>query len=422
MIRSIIELWLSFIDFVTVLIANSAAFLQAVYELGLDEGRGRPVTTAPFPRQPRYNRGTMTTRRTAMRSRRRRPNYIDALPNEILTVVFEMAGSPSDLYQCTVVSHRWHSLVTPILWRAPVLTGPVCCFPPFVISPSSSSPCDYCCDRSDTFPIHLAKYGTAIRKLAMPPQHTTDCSMAHIARSCPNLNELVLDNCKRVSSLGLLFLTRHCRRLELISLNRCVLVDDMGISYLETQQKLKTVRIAGLKHVTSPAVTRLAQALPHLRSLDVSDCTGVTEVRELMRACGTTLTHLNVARLPSLDTDTIVQHCPLLEHLVVARKQRRSERQLNDLIDQLERHNIGLTRLGASLVRRHRARRRQQQKQDPHEIDQTNFLHLVKGLKHLKYLDVSNWDGLDDGLVKDAITGHKITHVRLSGCRHVTVP
>ncbi|KAI9495558.1 hypothetical protein BDB00DRAFT_813808 [Zychaea mexicana] len=521
MIWSIVEYWLRIIDILTVLLANGAAFLQAVYEIGTDDGRrqrrekqqqhqrrlgrqGDTMTTATqLPQQQEwgqqdeeqqdpycnyrrhrgstspqlqqryhhYRSSTATTETATATVRRRRrlaalhkhhsqkhqqPNHIDTLPNEILTVVFEMTASPRHLYQCTLVSHRWHALVTPILWRAPVLTGPVCCFPPFVknstlttttpcdhyhSSPHSSSPSLVLAD--STFPIHLAKYGSAIRKLVLPPQHTTDCSMAHISRSCPNLQDLCVDGCKRVSNLGLLFLTRHCRKLERLSMNRCILIDDQGLSYLtSSQQKLAEIHMAGLKQVTSRGVTQLAQGLPHLHALDVSDCTGVTEVRELMRACGTKLTYLQLNRLSSSlltnnnannnnnndVTDLIVQHCPNITHLGIARRKLKrvssssmaTDRQLNDLIDSLERHNIVLTRLGANLMRRHRQRRRYQQKHDVHELDQQQFLQLVRGLKHLQYLDVSNWDVLEDDWVKNAVTGLKITHVRLSGCRHVT--
>ncbi|KAI9268114.1 hypothetical protein BDA99DRAFT_504878 [Phascolomyces articulosus] len=384
------------------------------------------------------------------------PNYINQLPNEILTVVFEMTASPHHLYQCTLVNHRWHALVTPILWRAPVLTGPVCCFPLFMKS-SMTPPCDYMyCQQSspttvgsssssennNAFPIHLEKYGTAIRKLVLPPQHTTDCSMAHIARSCPNLQDLTIDGCKRVSHLGLLFLTRHVQKLERLSMNRCILIDNQGISYLNTQQKLTTISMAGLKRVTSSGLTHLVQELPQLHTLDISDCSGLNPTKEhhpkylkqLFQACGTKMTFLQLNRLTlfsqnnhnSMSTmvDWMIDACPNLQHVGMARKLKRSSDQhVTDLIDSLEQHHIGLTRLGANLVRRHRQRQRQQQQKqmDPQELDQHHFLHVLNGLKQLQSLDVSNWNALEESWVKKAVTGQKkMIKVQLSGSCYVT--
>ncbi|KAI7850423.1 hypothetical protein BDC45DRAFT_518272 [Circinella umbellata] len=517
MLSSIIEYLFQFFDILAVLVANAAAFFQAVYEIAMNDGqqqqqhhhhRRRQVTPNTTPRHRhrlpqqqeeqqleeknpysyhsyrRHGSPQQTQRRNdkvGMRKQRflaqnpnqqqqqmllkqykqQRTNYINNLPNEILTVVFEMTSSPQHLYQCTLVNHRWHALVTPILWRAPVLTGPVCCFPLFMKS-SNTPPCDYMycqstpktsssvpsdnnADNNNTFPIHLAKYGSAIRTLILPPQHTTDCSMAHIARSCPNLQDLTLDGCKRVSNLGLLFLTRHVSKLERLSVNRCILIDDQGISYLNTQHKLSVLSIAGLKQVSSPGLTRLIQQLPYLHALDISDCSGLStrtatnssnnnnDLQELIRACGNKMTYMQLNRITALNNnnnnsmtmmilDCIIESCPNIQHLGVARKQKRSsDRQLNDLIDSLERHHIGLTRLGANLVRRHRQRQRQRQKHvDAHVIDQQNFLHLIGGLKHLQYLDVSNWNSLEGDWIKEAVASHKITNVQLSGCHYVT--
>ncbi|KAI8062887.1 hypothetical protein BC940DRAFT_307988 [Gongronella butleri] len=57
---------------------------------------------------------------------------IDQLPSSLLQVIFSHVARPGQLYQCTLVSHRWHRLVTPILWRDPALDT-------FVLAASRSS-------------------------------------------------------------------------------------------------------------------------------------------------------------------------------------------------------------------------------------------------------------------------------------------
>lgn len=440
-----------------------SAFLQAILVVASDlsqrDNLHRQYAAKVVPDSP-----TMTVvRRRRQQKPQKAPvakpqtvNYINELPNEILLAIFEMA-KPTDLPRCTVVCRRWHVLVTPILWRAPVLIRPVCCLPPSkttcrhplqkgmdafvdyqyraysntscpssssVWSPSSAllSKDGFCeparlsgCQQtiaSDSFPIHLEKYGTAVRKLVLPPKYTTDCSVRQIVTYCPNITHLVLDGCIHITDITLLLLAK-CQTIESLSIRYCNLVTDTGLLYLSSLPRLQELYVTGLNRISCDGVTRLAP----LRCLDVSECSGVTAVRELVRSCGTALTHLSIARLNVKDLESIVEFCPNLVYLNARRscshRAWRSDDSLIELIESFQRYT--------DITLSHYYRRRISAKQQAELQDQQVFDNLVSGLSKLKYIDVTLWNGLMDHKVQQTLHRHgQLAGIAVAGCRNLS--
>ncbi|KAI9310628.1 hypothetical protein BX666DRAFT_2005455 [Dichotomocladium elegans] len=385
MIRSILGFWLAMLDALVCQIVYFMSLLQAMLEQVTNEGSHQKQRHKQQQQQQQQPPQKLYKQRAIQTAKRRNigecvKSPVSQLPNELLTEIFELAGA-RHLFHATLVNRRWHHLVTPILWRAPVLSGPVCCLPPFV----KEGHIMYCdpVRASDSFPVHLPKYGMAVRSLVLPPLHTTDCSVLHIARYCPNLTHIVLDDCKRITTFSMYLLSQHCSRLEAVSVSRCTLVDNTGLGQLQRLERLSSVRLAGLREITDEGVIALAKAVP-LTELDVSDCSGIKCLDELAKTCGDRLTRLGMARQPLTALRTIVKHCPNLQHLNVARKSM-ADRRLSYLVDSLRDHDIRLSPLGTTLVRRHRALEK------AHHVDQDNLDTILKGLSKLEYLDVTNW-------------------------------
>lgn len=114
-------------------------------------------------------------------------------------------------------------------------------------------------------------------------------------------------------------LTDASRRLVSVDLTKCTGLTDLGISRLALQP-LRSLCISGCFRVTSTSLSQLPTTLRHL---DVSWCHQLTPTAvSAFAATCPRLTHLNLRGLaPSLDDDSLMaltNSCPHLEYLDVS--------------------------------------------------------------------------------------------------------
>ncbi|KAI9008430.1 hypothetical protein CLU79DRAFT_776971 [Phycomyces nitens] len=401
-----------------------------------------------------------------------KPCHVQRLPNEVLMVVFEMVGTggrKADLLNCTLVSKLWHDLVTPVLWRAPIPTQPICCLPPFTSQLSRSQKWhsqESTVHRvSGGFPIHLPKYGHAIRSLTLSSSalHLTDCSIRHIVKYCPNLVSLQMANCKHLTNDSLRSLSRaQCApHLRVLNLQNCVQLSDTGLTHLAAEcSSLEIIQLGGCVRISHQGVTHLVKASSRtLRRLCLSDCGRVTgaTIHQIAKLCRTRLEWLDIARIGAVqhaDLVALVGYCPNLTRLNLARpksmllrqlqqhrqEQRRQQHRqrhqdhdddyipllesqvnpLDELIDMLRRYNVQPA-ISSLFAHNQRFEQQYQQLAKQDDVSDATLELIITQLPRLAHLDLSHWTCLTDGAICVlAKHGLALTHLNLSGCKNIT--
>jgi hypothetical protein len=367
------------------------------------------------------------------------------IPNEILIVIFRNMNT-EDLYHCSTVSRRWNQLSRPILWKSPVPNRPILsCLPTFaaidkkhnVVHQHQKS------HYSPGFPIHLTKYGHAIKSIDLSriAPHVTDCTVRHIIRSCPHLTSLNLSDCRLVTDEALAGLGRS---LQVLILQNCRQLTDIGLNYLaNTCHSLEALHLDGCHRITDEGIIKLVTASGNsIRRLRLSDCSRVTglTLQAVARLCGPRLVWLDIARTKAIrhsDLDFLVRHCPNISRLNVSMKKpklldqwhrRRTRHQeeedleqlmdsnpLNELIDLLHQFNIQPT-LSQSAAH---SLMEQQRSRDP--VSVYTVESIVTNLKKLEYLKLSHWSCLDDTAVQLlSVHSQCLAYLNLNGCQNVT--
>lgn len=395
--KMLLQLLVALCFFVLRTSVRVSAFIQAVTDVAAQP------PTPPLARASRF--GRPSNRPSAAQCVPAKP-YINALPNEILTIVFKMIYRDKDLFNCMTVCQRWQVLVTPVLWKAPFPARGVCC--------CSSSPRNrelllshkwtslWSTSHknnsqehrlSASFPVHIAKYGTSIRRLTMAPRYTSDCSVRHIAEHCPNLKRISLENCKQITDISLLWLSTGCERLESIKLTHCTQITDKGLLYLSRLTRLSNIELGGCYRITTRGVLNLVRGRPDgWRALDLTACTGIKSVEGIVRECGASLAYLAMADIPFREEtiQAIVDHCPQLLVLKIPVRSSffwtpgflhylRRFRNNPSISDDLEKF--------VSHARRY----------------QVMYKRLVGGLADLEYLDADGWPVCSSPLAPDEL-------------------
>ncbi|ORY94836.1 hypothetical protein BCR43DRAFT_494670 [Syncephalastrum racemosum] len=462
------------IESLLTILTRVSAFIQAVIDVATTTQPLNPQRRSFHQQQQQQQQQRRMVSRRRRISRRHQPSpplvcYMETLPNELLVATFEQLDT-RDRFHCTMVNRRWHALVTPLLWKAPVPSGPICSsLPPFVAAPfsglhlrsrsittssaSGSSCCNgsagscssttatlvdetmcWCCPEAavkddnetccfvENFPLHLPKYGHAIQSIKLPPAMTSDCTLEHLVRFAPNLKELRLDDCSFITDNSLRCLA-GARRLRTLSLRSMKRLTDHGLSYLEHCKGLNTLDLAGSRRITHRGVSRLALALPRLAILDIGDCIRVTDVEAVARACGTKLIHLGIARL-HCSLEDVTRHCPQLISLDVAKsgERRKYSSSVNDALDSLlvalEQHQVDISNLSSQSYLQYRQRIQRAVESRDRKTEFRDLTRLVDRLPRLERLNISYWRGLTNDAVMTALRhNHNIQQLQLEGCK-----
>jgi len=112
--------------------------------------------------------------------------------------------------------------------------------------------------------------------------------MRTLAQSCPNIEELNLSQCKRISDATCAALSSHCPKLQRLNLDSCPEITDMSLKDLAAGCPLLThINLSWCELLTDNGVDALAKGCPELRSFLSKGCRQLTDkaVMCLARYC-----------------------------------------------------------------------------------------------------------------------------------------
>lgn len=380
-IISFLVVWTDYI--VRTYIRIKAAFDAVVYVAQ------SPITPRPHQRKPsvscespklhRASSPTALHANTTCSTFKTTPTaaLIHRLPDEVLQVMFLNGSNSSDLVQYTLVCQRWHRLVTPLLWKAPILPPPL---PgPVGANYTPSEPHDPTAppprsrhqhhrrtsstfSRNGRLPLppsslpttmkwfRIPKYGRAVQTLRLGSiaEQVTDDLLQFITQHCPNLIVLDLSHCHHISSTGYQHLARSRCTSSLLQLNLSYgtqLTDSALVSLSMRCDSLEIIHLAGCRQITRMGIRSLAAASRQsLQYINMKDCINVSGhiLQDLAILCGPRLVGVDATRICSVlhsDIKALVQHCPRLEQLYIGQNKSRLLCQLQQRIRDEQQHD-----------------------------------------------------------------------------------
>ncbi|KAI9305145.1 hypothetical protein BJ944DRAFT_201519 [Cunninghamella echinulata] len=374
---------------------------------------------------------------------------INVLPNEVLQLIFKNE-SKSDLYNYTLVCQRWHRVVTPILWKDPILPRSSVIYQQFNNN-SSHDIQQYDSDMVALPMIILAlqykKYGYSVRSLHLSSiaHLITDDVLLYIIKSCPRLKSLDISNCQQITSKGYQYLARSkfASSLTQLCLSGCPQLSDSALVALSMRcESLESIHLAGCHRITQTGVRSLIAASRHkLKYINIKDCIRVSGriLQDIAVMCGSRLRGLDVTRICSIlhhDMKVLVYHCPNIEQLYLGKnksqflqqsssthsdklKQRtHRSRHLSQPIwnlDQIKNNNNSKTSI-------HQQQQYEEDNNDEEdEVSQLTVDMILKNLLNLKKVDFSYWTCLSEqGIRRLRQKGHTLQYIGLDGCSSVT--
>ncbi|KAH7950280.1 hypothetical protein HPB49_021801 [Dermacentor silvarum] len=102
----------------------------------------------------------------------------------------------------------------------------------------------------------------------------TDASLEFIACDMTQLQQLTLDRCMHITDIGLGYLST-IPNLSVLYLRWCSQIRDFGLQHLCTMKSLRILSVAGCPQVTARGLSGLAQ-LRQLQELELTNCPGAT--------------------------------------------------------------------------------------------------------------------------------------------------
>lgn len=112
--------------------------------------------------------------------------------------------------------------------------------------------------------------------------------MRTLAQSCPNIEELNLSQCKKISDATCAALSSHCPKLQRLNLDSCPEITDISLKDLSDGCPLLThINLSWCELLTDNGVEALARGCPELRSFLSKGCRQLTDraVKCLARYC-----------------------------------------------------------------------------------------------------------------------------------------
>ncbi|ERL85054.1 hypothetical protein D910_02477 [Dendroctonus ponderosae] len=173
--------------------------------------------------------------------------------------------------------------------------------------------------------------GGFLRKLSLRGcQSVGDGSMKTLALLCQNIEDLNVNDCKKVLGLQLLIsdtictaLSRHCHKLQRLNLDGCPLITDKSLKALSDGcVNLTTINISWCSNITENGVEALARGCPKLTCFIAKGCEQITSrgVICLARYCS----NLEVMNLMGCGTirdeavQALAERCPKLHYLCLS--------------------------------------------------------------------------------------------------------
>lgn len=101
----------------------------------------------------------------------------------------------------------------------------------------------------------------------------TEEGMHYIARGCPLLSSLILNNMKTMTDECVYYFTKYCHHLQKLSLLHAAALTDVAITYIaESLPKLTYLALEGNHNITGASMKLLGRGCPDLVYLFLADC------------------------------------------------------------------------------------------------------------------------------------------------------
>jgi len=166
-----------------------------------------------------------------------------------------------------------------------------------------------CFDDAKNFGVICKKWRASfvkiVKVLTVKAPETDNEKLRGLDKRFPNLRQLELCNCYRVSDNGLLHIGMMTK-LTSINLQSCGVSPD-GLRHLSNLSKLKVMSLQRCSYINDNACHRIAFLFPSLRKLDVGGCARITDEGVKSLAKLKSLRVLNLWYCRSL-TDTTLDH------------------------------------------------------------------------------------------------------------------
>lgn len=118
----------------------------------------------------------------------------------------------------------------------------------------------------------LARYGCGLRHLVLHCIKLTDAALTTIAASCTSLTHIDLSGCARVGDEGVIALAQHCTKLTEITLTKCHRITDRALIALAMRCSLRSVVLDQCLKVSGLGLGVLLQSQATLTALSFANC------------------------------------------------------------------------------------------------------------------------------------------------------
>ncbi|KAJ1967069.1 hypothetical protein IWQ62_002080 [Dispira parvispora] len=284
---------------------------------------------------------------------RRVPPAVRRLPGDVLQKIFLQLDNVQDVVHCAQVSQTWRQVAFPLIRRGPLVYPPIQHtsshifwleslyqrYAPVIVQQNVQSFLQRYplpgLRHLTTIPVlnsaglpHswlLADYGYFVRSmdLSRGSARVTDNTLEFLAQYCPNLVNLDLSDCYRLTTRAFQRYVASVNQLRNLTLDRCPWVEDSTIAALaQSPNRIYAISVVDATRMTDQGFGALMKYQSELRKIIIAGCTGCqsTALQSLGRHCRK-LQWVDLSRLPYLKHQEVVQlvtYCTDLKRLNLA--------------------------------------------------------------------------------------------------------
>ena len=148
----------------------------------------------------------------------------------------------------------------------------------------------------------------------------TNKALHHVAKHCPNLEQLSLARRSNISDNGIKLVTSRCRDLKMLNIEDCVKVGDNGLKSLASKcAQLESLIVAGCPKVTDKGLIAVARNCSNLRVLNIAGCQSVSDKTMLVLGqCCSNLQDINLKDTHDITIygiENLVRNTPRMTHI-----------------------------------------------------------------------------------------------------------
>lgn len=241
----------------------------------------------------------------------------------------------------------------------------------------------------------------------------TDKSLTLIARHCKHLKKLNLNRCDLISSSAIEELASGCKKLKIINLSRPLLnpkrqISDESLSALVVANpEIMELRLRNCEKVSDDTIIAMAKTCgKNLRALDLSWCGNITD-RALLEGISphcpnlTSLALNGCKRLTDISIISLLGSCPTIMSLSLAHLPFITDRILTSMAEKLSK--LVILSLNGCV-----------------EVRDDSIISLAQHCPNLQSLSLFSLAITDNAVAKVSEGCKNLTSLSISGCRLVT--